>query len=45
MLEPIQNEEEIKEEFRGLFDKDGNGKISHSEFREALKTFGEKLTD
>eukprot|EP00343_Euplotes_focardii_P002884 CAMPEP_0205804978 /NCGR_PEP_ID=MMETSP0205-20121125/8038_1 /ASSEMBLY_ACC=CAM_ASM_000278 /TAXON_ID=36767 /ORGANISM="Euplotes focardii, Strain TN1" /LENGTH=75 /DNA_ID=CAMNT_0053075409 /DNA_START=420 /DNA_END=647 /DNA_ORIENTATION=- len=37
-------ENEIKEAFT-LFDKDNNGKITASELKKALTTWGEKLTD
>lgn len=37
-------EEEIREAFR-VFDKDGNGLVSHAELRLVLFNIGEKLSD
>jgi len=37
-------EEELREAFR-VFDRDGNGLISHAELKEAMQTLGEPLSD
>tara|TARA_B100001142_G_scaffold297824_1_gene320473 strand:+ start:26 stop:367 length:342 start_codon:yes stop_codon:yes gene_type:complete len=43
-LKDTDSEEEIVEAFK-VFDKDGNGYISHAELRHVMTNLGEKLTD
>ncbi|XP_055544043.1 calmodulin-beta-like [Wyeomyia smithii] len=42
--EASHNEEELREAFQ-IFDRDGNGLISVDELREALKMFGDELSE
>ena len=43
-MEDMETQEELTEAFE-LFDRDGNGLISHAELMSAMNDMGEKLTN